>query len=360
MTVAPLYDDYPGLHDTGVELPVEIPPWCAALHKPPSLPPARLQQQLNADGLYAGYWRTRHRGVDHVFVRHAYYHAAEVYGDSGSYTAHASNGAAVRHNILCQAALAAPVLLWDLANLPSKDPASQEQHGMYSQLLTAGGQALDDLLLTMVEDASASTPAEDDPAALWGAVLDTAAIQTRWPPGMRPRPAPPCSPTRTLLATARRAVRVQAGGAQEPQQGPPRLVFVANDWPTAPALLRLGHVHRRPSRRTRSAEDSWRRLLLGFPHTVPATEGGADLPSEANKLPSFDPDGKAPGMIKREHVTMAQYYQKLLGLRALLRPRLSRAKGVLCIHNFAYQGAFEKVGTVESVLCRVVSNKFVH
>lgn len=316
MTVAPLYDDYPDVLDTGVTLPVEVPPWCAALHKPPSLPSARLQQQLDADSLFAGYWHTRRRGVDHVFVRHSYYHAAEVYGDAKTYTARATNGAAVRHNILCQAALAAPVLLWDLANLPQADAAAG--------LLPAardhprGGDTLDACQLSPTW-ATDAPPPDVDPTALWDALLATKG-HLSLPLVASARASPPCSPTRGKW-TARRVVRAQAGAVTlSKHEIPPPLVFVANDWPTAPALLRLAHVHRRPSRRTRTAEECWRRLLtLTEPHAAASPAGTT------------------------QHVSLARYYKELPSLRASMQPRLKSAHGVLCIHNFAYQGAFDKV-----------------
>ncbi len=503
MTVAPMYDDYDDLHDTGIVLPVEVPPWGAPLHKPPSLPSNLLMQAIDAHGLYAHYWHTRTRGVDHVFVRHAYYRDAEVYGDGSSYTAQATNGATVRHNILCQAALAAPVLLWDQVQLCVGDVAQQ---------VMAGGSAVGASSVSAVGDVSTSAGtvaavhasqqhmhnAHEHPTSsstkppvaahttedavhmlmeeAHAAGIDIApdtlrqllmggggASNRNAPPPARPLGGPEdTSPWQLVTSggggalrtphvsrhTTRHTARpprhvVHAQQSTETSSGLTNiedstmrmedssirmedstiaadgsvpiiednasstsssssssssslpLLFVANDWPTAPALLRLNHVYRHPPRRSKGAVRAWQRVLQGIEQMgrggqqqsearddggghgndggggkschdggdghddggqgVEGMEGNTTSTIQTSSAKSSTSSSasnsiQTSSMQTNSTVSVAQYYTELLQLRAVLQPRLARAHSVLCVHNLAYQGIFHKVCCV-CVLC---------
>jgi len=189
MVVSPRYAEYADAHDTGTSVPVLLPP-AASLHSPSadSFPPTgsspalagsqadaattfqlehdnaahapevqhlhqatstsldggmsqtedALQQQQRQDS--AQYYLCNRGGVDHVFVDHPMYcRTSDIYGSSTVNTYQEAGDFPdldLRYSILCQAALAAPLLLWN------KAAQHQSQHGHNEQQQTGNDDAL--------------------------------------------------------------------------------------------------------------------------------------------------------------------------------------------------------------------------
>lgn len=118
MTVSPRYAPFEGALDTGVVAPVELPPACAALRRrPPSRFRKLASSRVDAGPRYVRYYLRREAGVDLVFVDSPLFEGQDPYG--GGFSPYSGDGmpgsSDVRFSILCQAALAAPALLWSLA-----------------------------------------------------------------------------------------------------------------------------------------------------------------------------------------------------------------------------------------------------
>jgi hypothetical protein len=121
MTVAPAYKLYPEAQDTGKDVLLRLPPYCGFAETPSSSkkedllelsnpPPAPVPLQPTARLL-----RLTQAGVERVFVEHSVYDGLgdNIYGGPDTYLeAGDSSDLDVRASVLCQAALAAPVLLW--------------------------------------------------------------------------------------------------------------------------------------------------------------------------------------------------------------------------------------------------------
>ena len=188
MVVSPRYAEYADAVDTGTSVPVLLPP-AASLHSPsadsfpptgssPALPGSqadavrsfqleddnaaqapevqRLHQATSTslDGSMsqtedavqqqrqdsAQYYLCKRGGVDHVFVDHPMYcRTSDIYGSSTVNTYQEAGDFPdldLRYSILCQAALAAPLLLW------SKAVQDQSQHRHNEQQQTDRGDAL--------------------------------------------------------------------------------------------------------------------------------------------------------------------------------------------------------------------------
>ena len=242
MTVAPRYQGYAGLEHTGHCVPLELP--ASAEQQQPQ----HAQQALAADGGLAaggdeeqakrvagpseeaaGAWAQaalhacRQGGVERVFVEHPVLEAADIYGGgggggggggAGSLTYYEAGGVPsldLRYSVLCQAALAAPVLLWQ-----------REQR----------------------------------------------------------------------RRRGRRRGEDSGGDGCSGSGGPGQVVFVANDWPAALAVLRL--------------QQCMRAAAAGLADGAPEAGGGASLSAWQREL------------------------AQALGTSA----------AVFCIHNLAYQGVF--------------------
>lgn len=173
MTVSPRYGAYPDALFTGLSAPVKYGHQREAGREgadagEPSEQPALQHdtglhdehapaQPSEVEGAAAGpgpstdpsmvnFFLCKHKGVDHVFVDHPVFrsgpmelqHAGSAPAAEGVYTytwGQAGVDIQARNNVLCQAALAAPVLLWLSAN---SDSSLQGQHMGHGSGLLAG------------------------------------------------------------------------------------------------------------------------------------------------------------------------------------------------------------------------------
>lgn len=121
MTIAPAYKQYPEAKDTGKDVLLRLPPYCG--FPDPSITPGRddffERSHLPAPSQpllpTARLLRVMQAGVERVFVEHSVYDGLQdnIYGSPDTYLeAGDSSDLDMRASVLCQAALAAPVLLW--------------------------------------------------------------------------------------------------------------------------------------------------------------------------------------------------------------------------------------------------------
>ena len=125
MTVTPRYQAYPDVQDTGLTVPLQLP--AAGRTVSPQTCVSSDQHQLSQDGSqhnhcntalqeWACLYHCRQSGVDRVFVDHPLF--LDPYNAHGIYNVNTYLQGAdfpdidLRYSILCQAALAAPILLW--------------------------------------------------------------------------------------------------------------------------------------------------------------------------------------------------------------------------------------------------------
>ena len=103
MTIAPLYADYADAVATGVSVPLHLPEHCYA--------DSAENDEGNLERAY--FHLCKKDGVDRVFVSHPLLYGS-IYGENTTYLeASARSDLDLRYSVLCQAALAAPVLLWE-------------------------------------------------------------------------------------------------------------------------------------------------------------------------------------------------------------------------------------------------------
>ncbi|BDA40737.1 probable granule-bound starch synthase 1, chloroplastic/amyloplastic [Coccomyxa sp. Obi] len=316
MTVAPRYAEYEDAHDTGVTVPVLVPPGRKNIATHPEnsnafspgtsaageslstadftgrplsygqgvescsiqgddLPSGSQHvQQESRNGLaglhmdaashnggqpaaceqHAQFYLCRKADVDHVFVDHPLYcRTTDIYGSSNVNTYQEAGefpDLDLRYSILCQAALAAPLLLW----------------GQGSQQ----GPALQGTCLTSAVNLTSAMAMESSPVKQTGDLLPGACLrspsassqsmstcqQTALPllasegrvPGACQPQSRQCCPAGSAdegwqsSAEDRGASHGSAGGgcgAAGVEPGP--LIFIGNDWPCAPLALRLKH-----------------------------------------------------------------------------------------------------------------------
>eukprot|EP00884_Botryococcus_braunii_P001444 jgi/Botrbrau1/112/Bobra.0022s0100.2 len=121
MTVAPAYKPYPEAQDTGKDVLLRLPPYCGFPETPSSSKKEDLSELGNPPTApvplqpTARLLRLTQAGVERVFVEHSVYDGLgnNIYGSPDTYLeAGDSSALDVRASVLCQAALAAPVLLW--------------------------------------------------------------------------------------------------------------------------------------------------------------------------------------------------------------------------------------------------------
>ena len=239
MTVAPRYADYEDALDTGISVPLELPlPACSSSQEGrPAGSAAQLadmgagpgearlaaellsqreqacasvaaaadgqaadatngssqgQQPAPLSARRARYFLCRRARVDRVFVDHPiYHHTTDIYGSSANTYVEHFPDLDLRYSILCQAALAAPMLLWP----PGAGSAAAAEPGSVGAPIGERAQP----------NRAAARPAEEGGRASMAALPAAAA---------------------------------QEGGAAEASAG---LLFVGNDWPCAPLALRLKH-----------------------------------------------------------------------------------------------------------------------
>ena len=239
MTVAPRYAAYADALPTGVEVPLQLPPCChgscsiaarpqgpAVQRKPvvcttsgPVRPSSAgdwsaanlstsTSDNPSADRLgyqnAASYYLCRKAGVDRVFVDHPVYMGTkDVYGPSNNSTYTEGNQVPnldIRYSILCQAALAAPPLLWGCKRPSFGDSAGQLDAPACGEQLEGFSAALG------MENGG---PHADEAAKL---SMPHAVPGSSWPSAERT-----CSPAEPGQA----ALRWQAGSD---------ITFIGNDW----------------------------------------------------------------------------------------------------------------------------------
>lgn len=230
----------------------------------------------------------RQAGVERVFVGHPLYEAAhDIYGPAGADT-YLQGGEFpdldLRYSVLCQAALAAPLLLWGRPAAAPRGPGEPGGPALASRAPGAGAAA----------DAGAAVGGYSCGEARQGAGAGAAGgcSEPRWAEG---------------AATGAAA----GAGAAAPSLG--RILFVGNDWPCAPLALRLQHCVR-----AGQAGD-----CCGACCCCCSGEAGAG-PDVVDPQPD------------------------LAAFRAALGAALRDAHSAFCIHNLAYQGglplaAFERL-----------------
>lgn len=314
MTVAPRYAEYGDALDTGVTVPVLLPPGCrniathpensnafsletpacksqstadsacrpssygqgvesCNIHGDDLLSESQHVQQESRSGLagsqmdaasfsggqpaaceqHAQYYLCRKADVDHVFVDHPLYcRTTDIYGSSNVNTYQEAGefpDLDLRYSILCQAALAAPLLLWG--------QGSQQGPALQGMCLTSAV----DLTSAMAVGRSPVTPADGlQPGACvrsppTSSQSMSTCQQTALPllasAGMVPGACQPQSLQCCSAGSADQGSRSSAedkgashgsaGGCQATGLGPGPLIFIGNDWPCAPLALRLKH-----------------------------------------------------------------------------------------------------------------------
>ena len=125
MTVTPRYQAYPDAQDTGLTVPLQLP--AAGRIVSPQTCSSSDQHQLKQDGSqhnhcntalqeWACLYRCHQNGVDRVFVDHPLFldtcNAHGIYNVNTYLQGAGFPDIDLRYSILCQAALAAPILLW--------------------------------------------------------------------------------------------------------------------------------------------------------------------------------------------------------------------------------------------------------
>ena len=361
MTVAPRYAEYGDALDTGVTVPVLLPPGCKTIATHPEnsnafslgteaagdsqstagasfactpsssgqgiescnihgddllLESQHVQQQsssvsagsqMNAAShnggqpaaceQHAQYYLCRKADVDHVFVDHPLYcRTTDIYGSSNVNTYQEAGDFPdldLRYSILCQAALAAPLLLWGQGS--QQGPALQ---GMCLasaiDLTSAMAEGVSPVKQAAVLQPEACVRSPSTSSQSMSTCQQTALPLLASEAGYsQPQPLHSCSAGSAgqgLQSSAedRGASHGSAGaGCGAAGIGPAPLIFIGNDWPCAPLALRLKHCIQQ----------------------VPATAGSCDLMAGDTAFVSH------------------------------LMASLQHARAAFCIHNLAYQGS---------------------
>ena len=245
----------------------------------------------------ARYFLCRSHRVDRVFVEHPIYHnTTDIYGSNVNTYVEPGKfpNLDVRYSILCQAALAAPLLLW--AGNSSSTPAAAQDAAAAAAEVTA---------------AKSAGPGEAQQESA-GLVF----VGNDWP----------CAPLALRLSLSRRAVQqlpaTPAPGASDSAAGDDQATSPTHSSPL-PTVEAATHVpiqdetfQRSDSRRL--GTDSGSRHDAVAPQEAVPTTGG---------LPILE---SAPGA--------AEDGDKDAGFAARLQGSLQGAASAFCIHNLAYQG----------------------
>ena len=383
MVVSPRYAEYKDAYDTGTSVPVLLPPSatlqaplaaeCHAADSSPALSGSQsdaqdsshadsaadshgqagtlpyssqapagtaLQQRQNA----AQYYLCRRGKVDHVFVDHPMYcRTSDIYGSSNVNTYQEAGDFPdldLRYSILCQAALAAPLLLWHssqdawTAKNSHKDcGAAAEQHAAGSRhtadqgpdqtlpgvshlhLLSAGRVSAAPAAAEATRapmragmpsagvadaDSASMAPAPPLQAAPAGLSISSAALPPAAQGSAQRGPAGSSSQAGVANGTAAAAehgchsrvfvrepgqaaghqsssMREAPGECSQAAKSAAPLVFVSNDWPCAPLALRLEHSVR--SAQASSAASQVHSAPQGAPQGLEHEGSGASISS---------------------------------------------------------------------------------
>lgn len=392
MTVAPRYQAYDDAADTGITVPVDVcssHPTRAQQYPRHSFglagsqAPARTLPNVATVGLqtYARLFHHKAEGVDRVFVDHPLF-LQQRNGSASTYLeATDAPSLDLQYSILCQAALAAPVLIWHqprhhLAALQQQAiqrSCPQTLSGGLVQLISCNGSPQPRELQPMIKlnkarhaaIATASASASGGVAHALGAAEAAASLRSQ---------SSQYEQMRQWLATETPLDSQELDVIWPESAG--KIAFVGNDWPCAPLAQHLSYLQ--------SLDDPSPAINEG--HTdeppQPAHHPLAPAPQQdlaaAMRLHNLSaavllqdglaavPISRLPGTAKGQH-TMSKERAVTLPPQALLQgtsaaavkeqlvaqtctefqAQLARliksARVAFCIHNMAQQGLFPQV-----------------
>ena len=318
MTVTPRYQAYPDAQDTGLKVPLRLPvnadarserqlshiQHCQQPNQPKCTPHPPLQG-------WATLYHCCQNGVDRVFVDHPLF--LDTYGNNNANT-YLQGGSQIpdldlQYSILCQAALAAPILLWhqpqdhlhrlQLQALVSKVP--QTLCGGVAQYigLHAASLAQQNSWLMNADKASQPSTAGWRKPTVAGPVMLTGDIACSMSSSQS---CPSTSSADSLLKEDQQMTHSELSGIMWPASVG-NIAFVGNDWPCFPLSQ---HLHRLQSPGLES--EGRRQALSGAlqASTQPACSAANNFETHMARL-------------------------------------LKSARVAFCIHNLAYQGIFAQV-----------------
>ena len=318
MTVTPRYQAYPDAHDTGLKVPLRLPA-STGTRSECQLSNIQHRQQPNQPKItphppsqgWASLYHCCHKGVDRVFVDHPLF--LETYGNNNANT-YLQGGAQfpdldLQYSILCQAALAAPVLLWhqpqdhlhrlQLQALISKVP--QTLSGGVAQYigLDAASLAPQNSWLTNSDKASWPSKANGRRSTVAGPVTLPGKIARNVPASQS---CPSTASADSLLKQDQQMTDSELSGIIWPASVG-NIAFVGNDWPCFPLSQHLQQLHR-----SEKEDEGCRQALTGASQ--------ASTPPACSAANNFE---------------------------AHMARLLKSARVAFCIHNLAYQGIFAQV-----------------
>lgn len=275
MTVAPRYACYPEVADTGISFPVELPPNILRAQGY-SWATARLYRALDKFG------------VERIFIDHPIYEPElnlpphMVYG-AGYLNGDEHSDLDLRYSILCQGALAAPVLLWDDlpdAQGPLHIPGSQSTPGPIraSSMIrreAAGAQPSADVaeerrkMLEQLELLSVAVLKDSSPLATRKGASGSSPLPTR----AAAATSTPEMQRRGYLASSQDGSTTSPTRVVNPSTA---VTFVANDWATSLVALRLKHSVQSGYMRQRYTSSLQKPAALNTTPLSPAPDSGHD------------------------------------------------------------------------------------
>lgn len=330
MTVTPRYRAYADVPDTGLIVPLKLPVYSDHDH---AVAAAHVEHQHSDDQFcqqpklshkaplqaWAALYHCRQKGVDRVFVDHPLFlescgkDTANTYLEGGSQLPDVD----LQYSILCQAALAAPILLWHQPQDHLHRQQLQAQARKLPQTL-CGGVAqyigLDAASAALLAPQDSWLTSTDRPA--WSSCADVRSPTEAGPamliggnahsvPPRRPCPGAPFA--HSLLSQDQEMTNFDSAGIIWPESAGD-IAFVGNDWPCFPLAQ---HLHRLQS----IACESDRGLHAQTGRDNPQASASAAC-SAANNF------------------------------EAHMARLLKSARVAFCIHNLAYQGIFAQVGVL--------------
>ena len=320
MTVTPRYQAYTDAQDTGLKVPLRLPVGADAqrghrlsidqLCQHPDQPEPTLRPSLQGWATLYHCWQ---KGVDRDFVDHPLF--LETYGNDNANT-YLRGGSQIpdldlQYSILCQAALAAPILLWhqprdhlhrlQLQALVSKLP--QTLSGGVAQYIglnaASASLALHGSWLTNTDKASwQSRPGGRSPTVARPVMLTGESARSM----ASSQSCPSTSPAASLVKDDQQLTDCELSGIMWPASVGD-IAFVGNDWPCFPLSQHLHWLQRLG----REVEGCGQALTGALQATTPPAC------SAANNFETH----------------MARL--------------LKSARVAFCIHNLAYQGIFAQV-----------------
>ncbi|KAL3154346.1 hypothetical protein ABBQ32_013826 [Trebouxia sp. C0010 RCD-2024] len=319
MTVTPRYQAYADVTDTGLVVPLKLPVCYAhdggAAHQladDQSCQQPKHSQHAPLQA-WAALYHCRQKGVDRVFVDHPLF--LETYGkdNAGTYLPGGSQfpNLDLQYSILCQAALAAPILLWhqpqdhlhrlQLQALAHKLPRTLSggvAHYIGLDAASASLLAPQDSWLTATDRPPWSSCADVHSLTEAGPAMLTGGIACSIPPYRACSGAPSAQ---SQLRQCHHVTDFDSAGIIWPESAG-NIAFVGNDWPCLPLAQ---HLRRLQSIACES--DRGRHARTG--HDTPQA--------------SAPPAGLAANNFETHMARL-----------------LKSARVAFCIHNLAYQGIF--------------------